>query len=161
MSMTLAAIEEQLKTISITGRMAYCTTCLEIIIHQDKLSQEAFSPLLAALWDFTSNPDLSDWEEKIQQFIPELSSAETNELYKNISSPLLTCIDEIIEVGRGNLYTGVQSYSPATLSSAMWVVWYLLAGGYPLPRMDIFQRSPFTTQGQHGWGDRVDKSFFR
>nr|GFD59054.1 hypothetical protein [Tanacetum cinerariifolium] len=51
--------------------MAYSVTCLEIIVRHDKLDQEAFQPLLAALWDFADNPDLSIWEENIMRFIPE------------------------------------------------------------------------------------------
>lgn len=161
-------VEQQLKAVSITGRMAYGITCLEVIIRHDNLDKEAFQPLLAALWDFTDNPDLSIWDENIMPFIPEdredwpLGGTPAISLfYQTLPPALLTCIAEIIDIGRGNLYAGVQSHSPATLASVMWVVQYMLANRYPLPQIENFQRSPFTLQDQHGWGNRVARSFFQ
>ena len=148
--------------------MAYGITCLETIIQHDNLSQEAFKPVLAALWDFTDNPDLGIWDENIMHFIPEdrvgLPLGGTPEIslfYQDISPALLSCIDEIIEIGRGNLYGGVQSHSPATLASTIWVAQYMLANDYPLPSIENFQRSLFTLQDQHGWGKRAPRSFFQ
>ncbi|HET9504061.1 MAG TPA: hypothetical protein VFO93_11000 [Hymenobacter sp.] len=168
MSTIQNTVEQQLKAVSITGRMAYSITCLEIIIQHDNLDQQAFQPLLTALWDFTDNPDLGNWDENIMPFIPEDRTGwpiggtpAISLFYQTLPPALLTCIDEIIDVGRGNLYAGVQSHSPATLTSVMWVVQYMLAHGYPLPQTEIFQRSPFTLQDQHGWGNRVARSFFQ
>ncbi len=163
-------LTEQLKLVSITGRMAYAITCLEIIIRDRKLNQTDFQPLLNALWNFTSNPDLSDWEELIMLFIPnsqfrdkeqDFSIPQTLLLYQALPQALLACIDEIIEVGRGNLYAGVRTHSPATLESTLQVVRYMAANDHSLPAIENFQRSPFTLQDQHGWGKRVDRAFFQ
>lgn len=157
-------LTEQLKSISITGRMAYAITCLEIIIRDRKLNQVDFQPLLNALWNFTSNSDLSDWEELIMPFIPDAAGAGQNYAYKpyrSSSQETLACIDEIIEVGRGNLYAGVRTHSPATLESTLHVVRYMVANSHSLPAIENFQRSPFTLQDQHGWGKRVDRVFFQ
>ncbi|GAA4506313.1 hypothetical protein GCM10023172_35430 [Hymenobacter ginsengisoli] len=157
-------LTEQLKLVSITGRMAYAITCLEIIIRDEKLNEVEFQPLLDALWDFTSNPDLSDWEELIMPFIPDSEIPGQKYDYKpyqHLSQELLACIDEIIEVGRGNLYAGVRTHSPATLESTLQVVRYMLANNHPLPLIENFQRSPFTLQDQHGWGKRLNRDFFQ
>lgn len=157
-------LTEQLKSISITGRMAYAITCLEISIRAEKLNQEDFQPLLDTLWSFTSTPDLGEWEELIMPFIPDLKAANHDfdyEPYQSLSEPLLTCIDEIIEVGRGNLYAGVVTHSPATLESTLQVIRYMMANNHPLPLVENFQRSPFTLQDQHGWGKRVNRAFFQ
>lgn len=157
-------LTQHLKSVSITGRMAYAITCLEIIIRVEKLNQVAFQPLLDALWDFTSNPDLGVWEERIMPFIPDaeiLNQEYEYEVYQSLPQALLTCIDEIIEVGRGNLYAGVRTHSPETLESTLQVIEYMTANNYPLPPIENFQRSPFTLQDQHGWGKRVDQAFFQ
>jgi hypothetical protein len=157
-------LAEQLKSVSITGRMAYAITCLEIIIRDENLNQAEFQPLLDILWNFTSNPDLSDWEELIMPFIPDseiLDQEYDYKPYQNLSRELLAIIDEIIEVGRGNLYAGVITHSPATLESTLQVVRYMVANKHALPLIARFQRSPFTPQDQHGWGKRLDRAFFQ
>ena len=150
--------------------MAYSITCLEIIIRAEKLNQIEFQPLLTTLWNFTSNPDLSEWEELIMPFIPDsefknkeqiFTIPQTLPFYQSLSQALVSCIDEIIEVGRGNLYAGTRTHSPATLESTMQVVRYMVTNKHALPLIERFQRSPFTLQDQHGWGKRVDRDFFQ
>ncbi|MCA8830410.1 hypothetical protein [Hymenobacter pini] len=169
-------LEAQLKRVSIKGRMAYCITCLENVLACKQLQEPALDKLLQCLWDFTSNPDLSDWEKKIMDFSPEsileepleecsyLTLSEAQHLrtvYMSLSKSLLICIDDTIEVGRGNLYGGTSGYSPHSLIPAMQVVRYMVAHTYPLPPMENFLRSPFTEEDQHGWGKRVDRSYFQ
>ncbi|MCR5890035.1 hypothetical protein LRS06_20110 [Hymenobacter sp. J193] len=172
----LRQLEEQLKSVSITGRMAYCITCLENIFASEQLHEPELETLLMCLWDFTSNPDLSEWEERIMDFLPEivldgspkelvcLSVEAANRLkiiYQQLPQSLLRCIDDIIEVGRGNLYAGTVGRSQQTLTPTMAVVRHMVAQGYPLPIIDNFLRSPFSEQDQHGWGRRVERSFFQ
>jgi hypothetical protein len=172
----VSRLEVQLQGISIRGRVAYCTTCLETIFIYEKIDSERFSALLSCLWEFTRSSDLSEWEEKVVDFYAEsileenteepnyLNTAQLQQLqasYATLSTSQHACIDEIIEVGLGNLYSDTGGYSARTLASTMQVVEYMLANGYPLPLIDKFSRLPFTKEDQHGWGKRVDRSFFQ
>lgn len=167
-------LERQLRTVSILGRVAYGATCLETILTSAATDASQFAPLLACLWEFTGSTDLSEWGDKIMDFYSEsvldnpgeissLSPESSQRLranYAALSSSQLACIDEAIEIGRGNLYAGVVGHSAATLASTMHLVRYLQAHGHPLPPIDKFLRSPFNQENQHGWGKSVDRNFF-
>lgn len=170
---SVSDLEKQLRTVSIRGRVAYGTVCLETIL-MSATDVTQFTPLLACLWEFTSSTDLSEWEEKIMDFYSESVLDNTREIkslslessqrlranYAALSTSQLTCIDEAIEIGRGNLYAGVVGHSAATLASTMHLVRYLQTHSYPLPPIDKFLRSPFNQENQHGWGKSVDHNFF-
>ncbi|MBJ6145336.1 hypothetical protein [Hymenobacter sp. BT559] len=170
----ISNLERQLQVVSIRGRVAYGATCLETTLTSAATDTAQFMPLLACLWEFTSSMDLSEWEEKIMDFYSESvldNSEEINSLslessqrlranYAALSTSQLACIDEAIEIGRGNLYGGIVGHSAATLASTMHLVRYLQAHGYPLPLIDKFLRSPFSQENQHGWGEPVDRNFF-
>ena len=166
----------QLQTVSIRGRVAYCTTCLEVIFAAEKLNAAAFATLLSCLWDFTSSPDLSEWEDKAMDFYSDsillegfdeqrqLTADEFQQLktsYSALSAGQLACIDETIEVGRGNLYAGTVGYSACTLASTLKIVQHMQTNNYPLPPIERFLRSPFCEEDQHGWGKKVDRNFFQ
>ena len=167
-------LERQLQTVSIRGRVAYGATCLETILTPAVADVTEFAPLFACLWEFTSSMDLSEWEERIMDFYSESVLDDSKEIkvlshensqklrasYAALSTSQLTCIDEAIEIGRGNLYAGIVGHSAATLASTMHLVRYLQAHGYPPPRVDKFLRSPFNQENQHGWGKPVDRNFF-
>ncbi|GAB2870840.1 hypothetical protein [Hymenobacter ruber] len=149
-------LEQQLRTVSITGRVAYCICCLETAFAAENINLTDVQPLLSCLWDFTSNPDLSRWEEKAVDFYSEsilVDQAETHlapsqiqrlkEVYYALSPKLLACIDETIEVGRGNLYAGVVGYSECTLAPTMHIVRFMIEKGYHLPPIEKFLCSPF------------------
>ncbi|MGI4886487.1 MAG: hypothetical protein ACRYFR_16140 [Janthinobacterium lividum] len=166
----------QLQTVSIRGRVAYCTTCLEVIFAAEKLNAAAFAPLLSCLWDFTSSNDLSEWEDKAMDFYSvsilvegfdeqqQLKADDFQRLktsYSELSAGQLVCIDETIEVGRGNLYASTAGGSADTLASTLNIVQHMQTNNYPLPSIDRFLRSPFCEEDQHGWGKRADRSFFQ
>lgn len=170
----VSALERQLQTVSILGRVAYGATCLEVMLTSVATDVADFAPLFVCLWEFTSSSDLSEWEEKIMDFyseavlnnpeeingLPPANSSRLRASYAALSTSQLACIDEAIEIGRGNLYAGVVGYSAATLASTMHLVQHLQAHSYPLPPIDKFLRSPFNQENQHGWGKRVYRSFF-
>lgn len=172
----VSQLELQLRTVSIRGRLAYCTTCLETAFLSEKINLDALGGLLCALWEFTSSSDLGVWEEKIINYysesVLEEQSDEQNGLisvpfqqlkaaYSALPAGLLQCIDETIDVGRGNLYGGTVGHSADTLTPTTQVVRYMQASGYPLPPIERFLRSPFTQEDQHGWGKRVARSYFQ
>jgi hypothetical protein len=171
---SISDLERQLQTVSIRGRVAYGATCLESILTSAATDVAEFTPLLACLWDFTSSTDLSEWEEKIMDFysesvlnnseevsgLPSINAQRLRASYATLSASQLACIDEAIEIGRGNLYAGVVGHSADTLASTMKLVQYLQAHGRSLPPIDKFLRSPFNQENQHGWGKRVDRNFF-
>lgn len=169
-------LELQLRNVSISGRVAFCITCFEISIAQQNLNKTDFEILLTSLWDFTSNTDLSDWHERITNFIPNvvlndpfeeldfLSLSQFNDLkslYLLLPDDMLECIEDIFEVGSSNLYGGTGDYSEFTLRPTMSVVKYMLNNNFPLPPIEKFLRSPFNEENMHGWGKRVDRSFFQ
>ena len=171
----VSQLELQLRTVSIRGRVAYCTACLETVFQSKHVNSTASKALLACLWEFTSSSDLSEWEEKIACFYsdsvlesendqqnssPSVPFQQLRDTYSALPKSLLQCIDEAIEVGRGNLYAGTVGYSECTLSSTMRVVRYMQKKDFPLPTLERFLRSPFT-QEDHGWGKRVDRSYFQ
>jgi hypothetical protein len=167
-------LERQLQTVSIRGRVAYGMTCLKSILTGATADATEFAPLFACLWEFTSSTDLSEWEEKVMDFYSESVLDDSEEVktlspensqrlrasYAALSTSQLACIDETIEIGRGNLYAGIVGHSAATLASTMYLVQYLQAHGYSLPPVDKFLRSPFSQENQHGWGKPVDRNFF-
>lgn len=170
----VSPLEQQLRTVSITGRVAYCICCLETAFVAGNIDLTGIQPLLSCLWDFTSNPDLSNWEAKAVDFYSDsifeeqtetqLAPAQIQRLkaaYFSLSPELLACIDEAIEVGRGNLYGGVVSHSECTLASTMHIVRFMNDKGYPLPAIEKFLRSPFNKEDMHGWGKRLDRNFFQ
>ncbi|MET4105917.1 hypothetical protein [Hymenobacter sp. UYP22] len=172
----LQQLEDHLKGVSITGRMAYCISCLESALASEQLHGPELENLLAHLWEFTSSTDLGDWEERIMDFLPEVildssqkqpafltveAAKQLKKIYSVLSPSLLQCIDDIIEVGRGNLYAGTVGHSQNTLAPTMSVVRYMVAKGYALPAIDKFLRSPFSEQDSHGWGKRLDRRFFQ
>jgi len=171
-------IEERLKKVSIKGRMALGIRCLEINLQDlDLLGYPEVQKMLSDFWEYTSSNNLVDWEEKILEYEPwflfanvernkykgfrYLSNDEAQGIYnvmKKFEIRLSEIIEEVIEVGISNLYSGIREYSECSLRATINVLEMLKEINLPLPDLEKFERSKFSEH--HGWGIRRDRNFF-
>jgi hypothetical protein len=152
---------EQLKRISITGRMALGITCLENILRTLSIECEELSKFISLLWKFTSSNTLDDWEEQVCQEVELLFRSKETSVSQVSKIPLyiFEIIDEVIEIGRGNLYCGIREYSEYTLFALLKVLNSMEKNNFAIPRLDKFKKSSFSEFD--GWGNRVDPSYFK
>ncbi|GAB2940009.1 hypothetical protein GCM10027048_00290 [Hymenobacter coalescens] len=127
--------------------------------------------LLAKLWAFVSSSDLGEWEDSIRVYLEAVETAalsekptqpseatDLQEWYATLPAAVQVLIENVIETGRGNLYGATVGYSADTLDTTMQVVAIMQSSGLPLPQLGPFEKSRF--EERHGWGNRVDRSFF-
>lgn len=114
---------------------------------------------------FTSTSDLGEWEERVvDRVTPLLDAVEgrgrvDSDSLVGLPEPLRRMLYHVIEdVGRGNLFGGVQGRSEVTLLGAVQVAEIAESAGIAVPALGPFRRSPFSEY--HGWGDRHDRLFF-
>ncbi len=168
-------MKDRLKEVSIRGRVAYGITCLEIYFaHLGLLNQPVVFKFLDTIWQFTSSNSLDEWEEAVMDYSPRfvekadvsevtLLTAEEFEqirqLYDTLPSTLLEMIEEVIEIGRGNLYAGTTGYSEHTYTPTIHVIKLMQRKGLPLPALEPFEQSCFSES--HGWGYAREREFFK
>lgn len=151
--------------------MAFGVTCLtRALTHFSRHDEPWARQLIEELWVFISSSDLSCWEQNVlahlmktepesnQKRAQTATAAALHHWYATLPPALVDLIDEVVEIGRGNLYAGVVGCSPETLESTMSVVRFMHQQQLPLPDLAPFERSSFSEY--HGWGNRVDRSFF-
>ncbi|WP_139362001.1 hypothetical protein [Hymenobacter sp. CRA2] len=71
---------------------------------------------------------------------------------------MLVLSENVIKIGRGNLYAGTVGHSAETLTKTMQAVVVMQILGLPLPPLAPFEKSLFAEC--YGWGNRVDRAFF-
>jgi hypothetical protein len=151
-------IYSRLKAVSINGRMAFGITCLEIYIDNIGMDKTPrISGLIETLWEFVSSTRLDVWESDVKDVLDEL--IWSNKEVAKLPERFATLTERVGEIGMRDLYVGTDKHSPQTLEEAMQVVTIMHEAGLPLPDLAPFEKSSFTEQ--NGWGNRVDKSFFR
>ena len=157
--------DAQIDQISIIGRVAFGITCLERVCEAWEIRGFHMERFIEHLWDFTSSEDLSTWENDILKMLPEVEGvgylyAEAfgfqylDQEYQNRMALLL---DDIVQIGRGNLYSGfVSSISREPL---IRVATMLEKAGIPVPDIKPFARSQCL---RNAWlGQSCDPPFFR
>jgi hypothetical protein len=162
---------ERLKRVSINGRVAFGTTCVELALEHFELLQHPYAKqLLAKLWDFVSSSDLGEWEESIEIYSAAAAAAGPNSepmqaadaalrrWYASLPLVLIELVDNVLEIGRANLYAATVGPSATTLDATMRVVALMKLIGLPLPSLTPFEKSSFAEC--HGWGNRVNRAFF-
>lgn len=172
------AIENQLKKISIRGRMAIGIKCLETYLEDLKIDKEKeIQKLLSELWEFISSESLDKWEEKITEYEPMcirevfelenygeynfLSIEEINryhEIYTKKGNQLEEMISYVIEIGTSNLFAGTEKYSKPSLNSTIEVLEIMQKNNLSIPDLAKFAKSKYSEF--HGWGLKREKSFF-
>jgi hypothetical protein len=161
------SVQEDLKQISIRSRMAMAITCLKPILDHYHINISEKESLLDIFWQFVENKDLAEWDSNTRKvdslmaicdFIEsEIELPPTLDL-RRLPRFVLEIIYEIYNLGLGNLYAGVVSYSPSTYRSSLYVLDLVLNNGFTIPSIEPFLKSPFTERG--GFGNNVPRTFF-
>jgi hypothetical protein len=154
-------MENDFELISITGRFAFGVTCLEQICHEWQVNTDKINELIELLWSFTLSNDLSIWEKQINEILPvyinEIPIKFGFEFLDKSKQEILSeIILEVIEIGGANLYGAFDS--KLTMVHTLKVA-SLLENNMALPDIKPFKKSKVTEF--HGWGNKVDKSFFK
>lgn len=148
--------------ISIIGRFAFGLTCLEHTCQAWQVKSQKMNELIEYLWTFTSSHGLDTWESELNEFLPnytyEMPTRFEYGFLENDKQELLTdLILEVIEIAGANLYGGFRS--EYTMVHTLKVASLLEENNIELPNLTPFQKSKVTEF--HGWGNPVDKSFFK
>jgi hypothetical protein len=138
---------------SIRGRMALAITCLEKYCNSKDIISDWLNCVMSKLWEFVETDRLDEWEYAIQKMTDTVDQMA-------LPKPVVDMLDLIVEeIGCGNLYAGTVGCSWDTLKPTVLVLEIALSEGVAIPELWPFLKSPFSEN--HGWGNRVDRSFFK
>lgn len=163
----------ELKSISIRGRLAFCLKCLENAFLQEGKTGVESNFILGNLWEFTSSNALDDWEPKIDEITPVClldGKFDISEFYiidhemvvrlRNfyLSNPeyLNELIDYSISVGVNNIYGNTNEYSSLTLEPTLKVIELCEINNVTIPPIKNFVR--FSYNIDNGWGRTFDRN---
>ena len=170
---TLDNPEEIFKLISIRGRLAYGIFCLEQAFKESNKENELSSKIIKILWEFTTSENLSEWEEEITDYEPiyvnddsfigyeTLTNDQVLELkgfYKNLPYNIIQLIENSIDIGMSNLYSGTGEFSPSSLEPTMKVFKTAQLSLSKKPNPEAFLISKYTEF--HGWGNNINRQDF-
>ncbi|MGR7814561.1 hypothetical protein [Lacinutrix undariae] len=161
---------EILKKISIRGRFAYGMKCLEQYVKENELKDELIVKILDNLWEFTNSDELDVWDEKISDLnpkhilniqpekieseFPTITVNEYHELkkfYENSDTDFIIMVENVIEIGTGNLYGGIDEYSSWTLEPTLEMIKSMNLKR--IPNIKNFEFSKFSED--NGWGNKI------
>lgn len=174
--MTKDQLLERLKLVSIRGRMAFGTRCLEIALARYGYEEPVLRILLKRLYEFVeSEQKLNSWDRRITDVAPmsildehpdnyldeyetitEEQALALKGVYQSMAHEVIDLIDSVIYIGLSNLYGGVDEYSPSSLSKVARVISTMSSLDLPVPDVSPYMMSPFTELG--GWGKRRSMS---
>ena len=165
MTLILNHMQEALKSVSIRGRMAMATACLENVLDEMQLISPPVAELLDILWRFAEMDDLGEWDEQIGNLTLDITQwhdgrddLPEDSKFSHLPECILKMIAETIEVGGSNLYAGVEGYSNWTLIPLINVLNLALENGFRIPLIEPFEKSRFSEF--HGWGFAVSREIF-
>jgi hypothetical protein len=159
-------IQKDLKSVSISGRMAMAVTCFEHIVKTMNLSSSAIDDLIDTFWQFVETNDLSEWEAtvldktaNICDYIERSTPLPPDSEFRHLPPFLLQMVSDIVDLGRGNLYGAVVDYSQETYRLTLEVLNLALGHGFSIPSIEPFLRSQITES--RGWGNPVPRAYFK
>lgn len=164
---TIEKMREDLKLISIRGRVAYGILCFEHVLIVSDAKTSDWELVLNRLWEFTNSLELDEWQDRAVEVIPEVvlnslfSSDEfvtiselefdtLSNLYRKETEDVLSILDEIYDVGSAELYGSVKGYSPYTLDRVMDILSVLQKYQIDPPAIEPLKKYDF----QGGFGIR-------
>ena len=140
--------------------MAFSIVCLEAVAWKFKLD---LADLLDLLWTFTMSERLDGWETDVFQLVDYEAAGSHAErfAYGHLGEPTVSLIDdlieEVVEVGRGNLYGGYRSDFTAEPAATVADLCLELTGSVP-------ELTPFACSSaaeDDGWGCPISEDVFR
>jgi hypothetical protein len=159
--------QEVLKHVSIKGRMAMAVRCLERVLERQRLSPSERDALLEEFWAFVEKEDLGAWDRHrrgnealmaVGDFIEQGWELPAGSGLRDLPRFVLEMIYKTDELGMGDLYGAVKSYSLETHAALLRVLDLALEHGFDIPPVEPFLKSPFTQE--RGWGASVPRTFF-
>ena len=167
------SLQNQLKMISIRGRMALTIACLEQVLMDNTVSVDGRQSLLNIFWQFVETDDLAKWDVDrrdhsllidICDWVGGYRSTKPDDFgFDQVEDWVYELIYEIYKLGGGELYGAVCDYSKATYESLVNVLTIFRQKGYEIPALDAYLRLPFEQKdkwGAKGWGAAVPRTFF-
>ena len=155
---------EHIKNISIRGRMAIAIECISKEVKRLRLQRTEIDKFIEFFWSFVEQDDLAAWDIRLRSY-DELCDIWNNENDDQLSKKVADIPDHIremcrytIELGEGELYGAVLSYSPYTYQCLLDVFRILTYTGRELVNLSKFQRSLIAEN--YGWGFYHHRSWF-
>ncbi len=170
-------MKEKIKRMSIRSRMAFATTCVEILLKKENVKGALIDHILRNLWKFTSEENLEDWDKASREYSPyfilgdpiqnadELSYISMfrynnlKKLYASMPKYMVNLINEAFLLGASNIYAETGEYSSYTLKHTNNVIQILKKKKFDIPELESFLRSTFDELD--GWGEPHQKEFYK
>ncbi len=171
-------IENHFKKVSITGRVAFGTRCLEQYIVERNMKHNCISKIIDTLWEFMDCEDLTEWDNKISDLDPsnildthpantyddyrsltKLEFQEFQKFYSSINNDFLLLIQWTIDIGVSNLYGATGRHSKSTLTPTMKVYNFAKDNIKAIPNINVFLVSKYSER--YGWGNKISKEAFK
>ncbi len=157
---------EELKNISIRGRMAYLISSFENVLLHYNCNKEEWRWLLEKLWSYTKIQYIDDWMYELAEYMPNSILEDTMEnaeyiteeefkylhrLYSNSNQEIHLFLKIIFECGTCELYSKLCDYSINTLKKIEQAVDIMKKNNVDLVDIKPFEKYSFNECS--GWGN--------
>lgn len=164
--------KEDLKNISLRGRVAFGIRCFENALLDLQYNVSQWRIVLDYLWSFTNIDFLDDWNGLIAEIIPEnlleFKSYEEHgykyldekafrylyALYYNIDPKIDYIMTAIYYIGTSHAYSVITGNGQRSLDEAGKLINYITENSIPLPEIDKIKKSSINEN--RGWGNKFD-----
>ncbi len=169
-----SSLIEDLKTISIRGRMAFAIQCIDNYIHFKNINnfEAELTLVIDKLKEFLTSNTLDVWDEQVRDLLPSsiLDNHPQNNLedyeyvdfeiakkleeaYRSLPIDLINIIDYSAAIGSNNLYECIVGFSSKTLTPLLNIIKVLRASNIELPEIDKYLDYKFIKE--EGWGEII------
>jgi hypothetical protein len=154
-------IEKTIRQMSIRGRFALGTVCLEKYILNQGLMTNKAERFLDFIWTFTDSDSLLDWEEEAGEIFPEgvrdipafIGEFEIVSIHSEFLFNLIECL---YEIGTESiLKMNLTEHDEATLQPTLQMLRAIHSLRIALPDFSLFEDHSF--KAMNGWGFRFKK----
>ena len=133
---------EELKNISIRGRMAYLISSFENVLLHYNCNKEEWRWLLEKLWSYTKIQYIDDWMYELAEYITE-EFKYLHRLYSNSNQEIHLFLKIIFECGTCELYSKLCDYSINTLKKIEQAVDIMKKNNVDLVDIKPFEKYSF------------------